>query len=240
MKKQVCSLAVIGLLMTDVSLAVDSYNFWLPSSYREWLPEMRQEAEALEKTEACVKVIKATLHESYSTRENPVFRFVCRDSQRVSFSILVDAITHKQTYSNPERSPEAIAARKAAAIEEARLAEIEAAKERLDASRQKCQQLLDKRTKFMRNLSWVSDGLSEPKRIDLEGKKKAKGKPKPESVKKAVSESEAVEDEVPQAWVFDAQFDASDLHNRPLRYQARCIVPDEGKVSLKISRRSEP
>ncbi len=238
MKKQISSLALVGLLVADVSLAVDNFNFWLPSSYREWLPEMRQEAEALEKTEACVKVIKATLHESYSTRENPVFRFVCRDSQRVSFSILVDAVTHKQTYSNPERSPEAIAARKAAAIEAARLAEIEAAKERLEASRQKCQQLLDKRTKFMRDLSWVSDGLSEPKRIDLEGKKKAKLKPEP--AKKAMPESETVEDEVPQAWVFDAQFDASDLHNRPLRYQARCTVPDEGKVSLKISRRIEP
>ena len=228
MKKQVCSLAFIGLLMADASLAVDNYNFWLPSSYREWLPEMRQEAEALEKTESCVKVIKATLHESYSTRENPVFRFVCRDAQRVSFSILVDAITHKQTYSNPERSPEVIAARKAAAIEAARLAEIEAAKERLEASRQECQQLLDKRTKFMRNLSWVSDGLSDPLRIDLGENKKAKPK------------SEPVEDEVPQAWVFDAQFDASDLHGRSLQYQARCTVPDDGKISMKISRRITP
>lgn len=230
---------ILALLISESGLAVNNSNFWLPSSYREWLPQMREEAEALERDEAdCVSVIKSTLHESYSTRDNPVFRFVCRDSQNQSYSIIVDAVSHKRTYSNPMRSPEYRAKKE----EEARLAKLAEAKKRLKTKRLDCDKALQKKTRFMREFSWVSDQFMEPQRLLLSeadpGKSKLKSKPKPKDKAKDKQDESEETVEPPQVWVFDGHFDARDAQGRALKYQARCLVFDDKEaVTINIGRR---
>ncbi|BFM17689.1 hypothetical protein R50073_38720 [Maricurvus nonylphenolicus] len=226
---------ILALLVSESALAVNNANFWLPASYREWLPEMREQAEALERDEAdCVSVIKSTLHESYSTRDNPVFRFVCRDSHNKSYSIIVDAVSHKRTYSNPMRSPEYRAKKE----EEARLAKLAEAKKRLKAKRVDCENALQKKTRFMRDFTWVSDQFMEPQRLLLADVDPAKSKPKPKPKPKAKQgEAEEIVEE-PQVWVFDGHFDAKDVQGRGLKYQARCLVFDDKEtVTINIGRR---
>lgn len=236
LKGRVCALAT-ALLFCEPVFAVNNDSFWLPSSYRDWLPKMRQEAEALEREEAdCVTVIKSTLHESYSTRENPVFRFVCRDSQNKSYSIIVDAVSHKRTYSNPMRSPEYRAKKE----EEARLAKLAEAKKRLTSKRVDCEKALAKKTRFMREFTWVSDQFMTPQRLLLAeaDPKKAKAKPqtKPKPTAKQDEPEETVEE--PQVWVFDGHFDAKDAQGRALKYQTRCLVfDDKDAVTINIGRR---
>ncbi|GLS25241.1 hypothetical protein [Marinibactrum halimedae] len=71
----------------------DSKRLWLPASYQYLLPQLRKAASIVEETPRCQKILRGERIEALSTDEHPMFRIICRDSNFMSYPVVVDGKT---------------------------------------------------------------------------------------------------------------------------------------------------
>ncbi len=131
------------------STAFEDSALWLPSSYQELAPELRQAAKKLEATETCDKVLRGYLHDSSRSIEEAVFLLVCRAPDRKTFSVLADARTLELKYplAVEKKAQQPVAAD---------------VKKRVEDVWKACQTLYKSKTKFMRNLETLTEGQPHP------------------------------------------------------------------------------
>ena len=133
---------VLLLAMNSVAMAFDQRALWLPSSYKKLAPELRQAALKAEATDQCVKLIRASLHESTTGLDQAAFLLVCKDSNNKTFPIIADANTLDFTY---------------LVVEPQGPSEEELLQERITRVWQECQVLFQQKTRLMRNMQRLSE-----------------------------------------------------------------------------------
>jgi hypothetical protein len=172
--------------------AVGAQSLWLPASYQELAPSLRQIALVVEEDERCVNVMRGTLHAS-SRREAPVFTVTCRGVDRRTFAVIVDGLTSDMVFQIDKP------------------VEIKGFDEkRIEAAWQKCEEHLQKKTRFMHSMTRLQQG-----------------RPMPDSTQAG-------------AVTFVLDFDAEDLQGKPLRYRATCFASNDVPAKLSIGPRPKP
>ena len=140
-------------LMTFVSnlSAFEDSALWLPTSYQNLAPELRQAAKKMELKESCEKVLRGYLHDSSHSIDDATFMIVCRSPDRKTHSVLVNAQSLEVHYpiaveapAEPERDLEA---------------ELKA---RIEVVWKACEAQYQKKTRFMRNLITLTEGRPDP------------------------------------------------------------------------------
>jgi len=172
--------------------AVGALSLWLPASYQDLAPGLRKMALAVEGDERCVKVVRGTLHAS-SQRQTPVYNITCRGADRRTFAVIVDGLTAEMKFQGD--APAVIRG-----FDE----------KRIQAAWQKCEEYLQKKTRFMHNM-----------------KRLQQGRPTPDSTHVG-------------AVTFLLDFDAEDLQGKPLQYRATCFASNDVPAKLSISPRPKP
>lgn len=173
-------------------LALNAQSLWLPTSYQELAPSLRKMALAVEDDERCVKVLRGSLHKS-SQRQSPVFSITCRGADRRTFAVIVDGLTSEMEFQGD------------APVEIKGFDE-----KRIQAAWEKCEEYLQKKTRFMHQM-----------------KRLKQGRPTPDS-----SQLGAV--------TFVLDFDAEDLQGKPLHYRATCFASNDVPAKLSIGPRPKP
>ncbi|GAA6150835.1 hypothetical protein [Pseudoteredinibacter isoporae] len=82
------------LFYTTASKAADPY-LWLPTSYKGKLPQLKQAVEVARENPRCSRVLKGTVNVDLSSQQVPVFKILCRDDERKTFSLLLDGTSFK-------------------------------------------------------------------------------------------------------------------------------------------------
>ena len=191
-KPLIASLALVLIGWTSSSAAVDADALWLPLSYQELAPALRKIALAVEADDRCTKVLRGKLHAS-SQRDKPIYHITCRGSDRHTFAVKVDGLTQDMEFQG------------------AAPAEIKGYSEkRIQAAWNKCEEFLQKKTRFMRNMSRLQQGRPIPDTSEL------------------------------GAVTLVLDFNAEDLQGKPLRYRASCYASNDVPAKLKIGPRPKP
>ena len=138
-----------GLALTSAhAFAFDDSALWLPGSFQELAPELRQAAKNMEATDRCQKVLRGYLHDSSRSVDDATFMVVCRAPDRKTFSVLVNAQTLEVTYPFADDGKKTYVG-----------AELQA---RVDKVWKACKKLYESKTKFMRNLTTLTKGQPNP------------------------------------------------------------------------------
>jgi len=200
--------ALSGLLpVADVQAVPDS-RLWLPVSYRAHMSDLSKAAELVEtQAESCESIISGSLHEGLSSKQRPIFKFICRNPQRRSFALLIDGISQEVVDSrNPSET------KSFAELRQEKAARLERERVEAELARQThfwllCEQALERRTTNMRNLEWLTTEKPNPD-LSLEG-----------HVRYFIS------------------FDAKDFKGQHLRYRAECDYVSEEDFDIRIRAR---
>lgn len=85
------SLCIYGCTVTIASLSYgfDEKRLWLPVKYQNLYVDMKKAAEVAEQQESCKELLKGTLDRDQSTSELPVFRFLCRREDGVTYNQMI-------------------------------------------------------------------------------------------------------------------------------------------------------
>lgn len=198
---------LISLPASNVQAVPDS-RLWLPVSYRVHMGKLRKAAKLVEdQAESCETIISGSLHVDLSSKQRPIFKFVCRNPQRRSFALLIDGISQEVVDSrNPSetKSFEALRQEKLARLEQQR---VEAELSRRAHFWTLCEQALERRTTNMRDLQWLTTDKPEPD-VSLEGHVR-----------------------------YFVNFDAKDFKGKHLRYRAECDYVSEEDFNIRIRAR---
>lgn len=146
--KAVAVICLILLLSPSVVWSAMTQNLWLPGSYHKLMPELRKGAEKLQATERCAKVLEGKLHNSTQDEGRATFFFICRDSERKTFPVLMDANTLELDFPlTPEPTPRDLAAERRARIQQAW---------------QQCESSFVRETRFMNKMTILTQGQPKP------------------------------------------------------------------------------
>lgn len=202
--------------------AVPDSRLWLPGSYLIHMSKLKRAATLVE-TEAhnCKKILRGGLQEDMSSRERPIFRIVCRNEDRRSFSLLINGVDMGVVDpKDPSRSLSFQQLREQRA-REAELARLAREQERKQHFWTVCLERLEKRTTNMRELAWLTRERPEPEVLPV----------------KAVAD----ENDEPLSTIrYQVDFDAKDMKGQPLRYRGVCTFTTEEDSTVKIRpRRSD-
>jgi hypothetical protein len=234
--------AVLGLV--SGSLADEGYSpvldrqLFLPKSYRTYFPDLQNAAVLASQMEGCTRFLRGELQLDLSTPDHPIFSMLCRGENNRSFAFLVDGKSlHLLDETRPEgsisfadlelevlakREQQKILDEKIAAealAEAARQEEIAALKEAeearvLEEERRKrlwdyCLRQLTRRVQNMHGLNWLTKTMPEPQILDG------------------------------NRLNYYIEFDALDLYQQPLQYQAECDIYGEGDHKLTVRPRQD-
>lgn len=213
--------AVTGAGTDAEAGAVADSALWLPASYAEWMPALRKQAQAVAADAQCDKLLKATLHQSQSTRTHPVFKMICRDSQRQTYSILADGLSGELTYTNLVRAGGAASPALTAALRQ----QAEASRQRLMGLVESCHTEVRNKTRYMNQIHWVQQHFSGPVEVPLPAA--PAGAPPPGSFALAPV----------SYWRYSIPFDARDAQGNPLYFEAHCMLGQDAPVEVKVVRR---
>lgn len=86
----ICFFLLILLSMNAASSPLKD-KLWLPVSYQAHFVRLFEAAEKVIGLDECYYFLNGTLDEKRSTKNKPVFLFRCRDAEKQTFAILVDA-----------------------------------------------------------------------------------------------------------------------------------------------------
>lgn len=190
-KASICLILVCASVSPTV-YGVNDLDLWLPSTYRDLMPQLRKAALAVEATEECEKVMQAGLYEPSRKAEVPQFRLLCRDASRRSYAILVDSNTLDMTF--PGRKPAAKGF----------------SSKVIASSWRNCEEQLQRKTRYMKNMVLLTQGMPEPDTSE------------PEKLKLVVD------------------FDAESVQRQALHYRATCVVTHDKPAILSIKGRPKP
>ena len=153
MKTRSLGLMFVGLALayTSAVLAYDNEDLWLPVSYQELAPELRQAALKAEASDVCHKLLRGGIHGSSEGLDKAVFFLVCWDADRKTFPILVDANTLEFTF-----------LKKPDPVEEDAEQSVPDPQERIDSVWAECQELYAKKTRHMKSLNTLTHGQPVP------------------------------------------------------------------------------
>lgn len=76
-------------------LAVNNSQLWLPRNYNRYFKHLQKAARVAEEAQRCHTVIAGTVSQTHSSKDNPVFKITCRDSDRKTFVYLIDGLSYK-------------------------------------------------------------------------------------------------------------------------------------------------
>jgi len=183
---------VLSVCLSGKVMALNAQALWLPASYQELAPSLRKMALAVEEDERCVKVLRGSLHAS-SKREAPIYNITCRGADRRTFAVIVDGLSADMEFQGD------------APVEIRGFDE-----KRIQAAWQKCEEYLQKKTRFMHNMKRLQQGRPTPDGSQL------------------------------GAVTFVLDFDAEDLQGKPLRYRATCFASNDVPAKLSIGPRPKP
>lgn len=79
------------LLSFSSQLGAEPY-LWLPKSYKDQLPALKKAALIAADNPRCEQVLKGSVNIDLSSHELPVFKILCRDKNRKTFSLLLDGV----------------------------------------------------------------------------------------------------------------------------------------------------
>ncbi len=204
-------LALTTFAALPVQAVVES-GLWLPTSYQPHYLKLVQAAKLVEdNAEGCVTVIRGELKSGISTKEHPIFRFVCRNEQKRSFAVVIDPIAMEvidPAYPGGTVSFEELAQLRALELKrQEKEAQREAARQELLRQEKlwlSCEAKLAGRTKLMKAVTMLSD---EAPKADLSQEGHVK-------------------------YVVD--FDAKGMQGKHLRYRAQCDFDADEKLKFKI------
>ncbi|MBB6520773.1 hypothetical protein [Pseudoteredinibacter isoporae] len=90
----ICSVLFYASFHAPVLKAADPY-LWLPTSYKGKLPQLKQAVDVARENPRCSQVLKGTVNVDLSSQQVPVFKILCRDDERKTFSLLLDGTSFK-------------------------------------------------------------------------------------------------------------------------------------------------
>ncbi len=93
--------SMLPLAFSSNAEGVDESRLWVPKNYERIYLDLKDAAEAAEKLDRCVKVIRGTIDLEESTREHPIFRIQCRQNNGRTYNEMVDGLT-KETLTTVE------------------------------------------------------------------------------------------------------------------------------------------
>ncbi|TQV80142.1 hypothetical protein FKG94_10770 [Exilibacterium tricleocarpae] len=128
--------------------AIDDSRLWLPKSYEHYFPKLRKAARTAAQTERCESVLQGQLHRERSRPDHPVYRITCRDSERISYTVVIDGLTYRDLTPPRQRRQQHTPAQ-LEALRHEQYWEI-------------CRRELDQRTKRMLALVWLTDTMPQP------------------------------------------------------------------------------
>ncbi len=172
------ALLPVLVLYCGAVIAISDERLWLPESYKILHLKLVKAALQAENTDRCESVVSGTVHQGRSSLQHPVFKITCRDNRRNTYPILIDGITF-QDLTPPGRRAK-------------RRTQDELDQILYHKYWSACQKELNKRTKLMMELEWLTSEMPEPEKV---------------------SENETR---------FSVDFNAMDLQRRLLQYRARC------------------
>ncbi len=205
----------------------DENRMWLPLSYKRYFGQLKRATQSVANLERCSEVRSASLETNLSRKQLPVFKIVCRDNDKRTFAMKVDGSSQDILDSRFDGGrisfADYLAELEFRRLEKLRLEELrrqeqerQAELERQQAEQQRqedcwlqCQALLARRTKHMRELTWLTKEMPQP---DLSR---------------------------PEHLIYRVDFDARDLRGRTLRYRAICDAQGEDKIEVKIRPRRD-
>lgn len=89
-----CSALLYASAYAPLLKAADPY-LWLPTSYKGKLPQLKQAVDVARENPRCSQVLKGTVNVDLSSQQVPVFKILCRDDERKTFSLLLDGTSFK-------------------------------------------------------------------------------------------------------------------------------------------------
>lgn len=224
---------VAGSFADEGATPVLGRELFLPKSYRTHFPKLQNAAVLASRMEGCAKFLRGELQLDLSTPDHPIFSMLCRGENDKSFAFLVDGKSlHLLDETRPEGSIsfadlelEVLARREQQRILDEKLAaealaealrqeEIAALQKEeelriVEESRRKrlwdyCLSQLARRVQNMQGLNWLTKSMPEPQILD--GNRLS----------------------------YYIEFDALDLYQQRLQYQAECDIYDEGDHKLRV------
>lgn len=217
-------------------------RLWLPIEYRKHYIKLREAALAVEATEPCVEVLRATIDRDLSREDHPFYRILCRRSDHRTYSEVVDGIT-MQTRSQQAEEPPPETPRE----RELRLAREEAEAER---ARAKARALAEKQAEQER--------LAKAK-AKAEAEERAQAKAREERQRKELFEGICRSEILAKTsmmmnltWItdhliaetldngqmrFHAEFNAENLWGKALEYEAVCTISTPSELVVVVSQR---
>ncbi|WP_460240780.1 hypothetical protein [Aurantivibrio infirmus] len=155
--------ALLALVVFNSSMPlvadVDPELLWLPRNYNHHYKTLYRAANTVEQHDRCAQVIAASLSESESDIEHPIFKITCRDDNRISFIAVVDGFTNEILNLPPspvEAEPEPEAELTPAEIEQ------QARQAKRDKFWQLCFSQVEKRSRELKSLEWLHKEQPDP------------------------------------------------------------------------------
>lgn len=132
--------------------AIDDSRLWLPKNYEHYFSKLRRAARTAEKTDRCESVVRGQLHQERSRPDHPVYRIICRDIDRVTYSVLIDGLTYEDLTPADKRK-NSLSAAQLQSMRDDKYWEI-------------CQRELSARTGKMMGLTWLTEAMPAPDRSE--------------------------------------------------------------------------
>ncbi|MFL0795912.1 MAG: hypothetical protein K6L73_00240 [Cellvibrionaceae bacterium] len=85
-------------LYSVAGLAIDESKLWLPLSYMDFMPKLKEAAELEKNTGFCEKLVEGTLRQGKGTKDNPVLSVHCRTADNSTYFTLYEAKTLKEIF----------------------------------------------------------------------------------------------------------------------------------------------
>jgi len=161
---RLCSVLLAFAIITSIVPAVRAVErdlLWLPRNYNHHYKTLYRAATTVEQHERCVKVIAASLSESESNIEHPVFNITCRDQERRSFVAKVDGFTNEILNLPPSLSEESVELEPEIELSPEEAAQL-AHQAKLDEHWQLCYSQVERRARHLNLLEWLHEGQLEP------------------------------------------------------------------------------
>lgn len=192
-------LALLCMVFSCLSHAVDEDRLWLPVKYQPLYLSLVKAAGVAEDLDRCVAVVEGTLDLEQSQPNHPIYRIECRQENGRTYNEMVDGVSFATLTTEKVIEPELTAEeQEMLRIQEEIRRQEEIASRKLRAWQECRTQMID-RTRLMMDLDW---------KAEIEG----------------VIEPETYSEEEIR---FAVNFDARSMWQEPLRYTAVCTVHND-------------
>ncbi len=186
--------------------ALDESRLWLPKSHNGLQVKLFKAAKLAESFPACIEVMSGTLMLDASTPERPVFKIICRNEDRRTYTVLMDGIDYE--YLNPlpvevepeEAEPEVVDEEAERLAREAERVVREAEYWRL------CVEGLETKTRNMAGVQWLYQEPVEP----------------------------VFHDEEHFLATYEVPFDAKDIQGHDLKFRGICDFESVEDFSIRL------